>query len=90
MKTYDFQVMAKNDQEEMVCAIYVMAETKEQAMLSGYNSIQAMLREGVEIEPYHMDEVDDQRCSLDNIDVPTIFYVVVGFNVARFLKRGGG
>jgi hypothetical protein len=59
MKTYDFQVMAKNDEEEMVCAIYVRAETKEQAMLSGYNAIQAMLREHVEIEPYNMSEVDD-------------------------------
>ena len=59
MKTYDFQVMAKNDEEEMVCAIYVTAETKEQAMLSGYNAIQAMLREHVEIEPYNMSEVDD-------------------------------
>ena len=59
MKTYDFQVMVKNDEEEMVCAIYVAAETKEQAMMSGYNAIQAMLRENVEIEPYHMAEVED-------------------------------
>ena len=59
MKTYDFQITAKNDEEEMVCAIYVMAETKEQAMLSGYNSIQAMLKEHIEILPFNMSEVDD-------------------------------
>ena len=33
---------------------------------------------------------DDQRCSLDNINVPTIFYVDVGCDITRFLKRGGG
>ena len=33
---------------------------------------------------------DDQRLSLDSIDVPTIFYVVVGCDITRFLKRGGG
>ena len=59
MKSFDFQVLAKNDDEEMVCAIYVTAETKDQAVLSGYNSIQAMLKDGIVMEPYHMAEVED-------------------------------
>lgn len=59
---WDYQILAKNsDGTNMVCSILVNADTQDEAVYFGENAIRAMLRDGLEYEPWLMTEVEDER-----------------------------
>ena len=60
MQTWDFQLKAKNDGQEMICSMLVEGDDKHQAMMTGYTAITNMLDlEKCDVEPAGMAEVDD-------------------------------
>ena len=60
MKTWDLQLKATNDNQEMICSMLVEGDDKDQAYMTGYVAMTTMLdMEVCVVEPAGMVEFDE-------------------------------